>query len=85
MWFAALGSYQSNRWFINFLTRLLQGSPEVLALLEKNPFPNSPPKRVRAVLYEYQFTDSKTRAAAGEWWRREDKGLYCPEVTLRQN
>ena len=31
MWFAALGSYQNNPWFVNFVFRLLQGSPEVLA------------------------------------------------------
>ena len=40
MWFAALGTYQQNRWFANLMIRLLQGSPEVTALLEKNPFPD---------------------------------------------
>ena len=25
MWFAALGSYQNNRWFVNFCIRLLEG------------------------------------------------------------
>jgi hypothetical protein len=85
MWFAALGDYRGNPWFVNFLIRLLEGSPEVLALLEKNPFPDHPPVRVRAVLYEYQFTDFAQRRANGEWWRRERKGLYCPEISLRQN
>ncbi len=84
MWFAALGSYRSNPWFINFLARLLQGAPRVLALLEKNPFPDKPPRYVRAILYEYHFTDSATRARTGEWWRRDPKGLYCPELSMRQ-
>ncbi len=83
MWFAALGDYQGNPWFINFLVRLLQGSPEVLGLLEKNPFPDAPPRYVRATLYEYRFTDVATRRAEGTWWRREYKGAYCPELTLR--
>jgi hypothetical protein len=85
MWFAALGDYRSNPWFANFLVRLLQGSPDVLALLKKNPFPDRPPRYIRAVLYEYHFTDFDTRRATGEWWRREHKGLYCPEIALRQN
>jgi len=85
MWFAALGDYRGNPWFVNFLVRLAQGTPEVLALLEKNPFPEKPPRYLRAVLYEYHFTDFATRHATGEWWRRERKGLYCPELSLRQN
>jgi hypothetical protein len=84
MWFAALGTYRGNPWFIHFLVRLLQGSPEVLALLEKNPFPDQPPRYVRAVLYEYHFTDFETRRKEGTWWRRERKGLYCPEISLEQ-
>ena len=85
MWFAALGDYRGNPWFMNFLLRLLQGSPEVLALLEKNPFPDKPPSYLRAVLYEYHFTGLAERGASGQWWRRERKGLYCPEISLRQN
>jgi hypothetical protein len=85
MWFAALGDCRGNPWLVNFLGRLLEGAPEALALLEKNPFPGRPPSRIRAVLYEYSFTDLATRRATGEWWRRERKGLYCPELSLRQN
>ena len=33
MWFAALGDYRTNPWFVAFAERLLEGSPEVLALL----------------------------------------------------
>ena len=84
MWFAALGDYRGNPWFVNFLVRLAQGTPEVLALLKENPFPEKPPRYLRSVLYEYHFTDFATRQAAGDWWRRERKGLYCPEMSLRQ-
>ncbi|HMC26493.1 MAG TPA: lipase maturation factor family protein [Verrucomicrobiae bacterium] len=81
MWFAALGDYQENPWFMNFCYRLLQGSPEVIRLLEKNPFPQGPPQYIRAVVYEYKFTDPKKRAREGTWWSREYKGLYCPTLS----
>ncbi|MBI3881068.1 MAG: lipase maturation factor family protein [Verrucomicrobia bacterium] len=82
MWFGALGEMRGNPWFVSFVVRLLQGSPETLALLESNPFPNAPPRFIRAQLYEYHFTDYATRRATGEWWRRELKGVYCPPVSL---
>jgi uncharacterized membrane protein YphA (DoxX/SURF4 family) len=83
MWFAALNPNYREPWFMNFATRLLQGSPEVLALLEKNPFPATPPKFIRASLYEYHFTDFAQRKTDRSWWRREFKGFYCPPVSLR--
>lgn len=83
MWFAALGSYQQNQWFVNFCVRLLQGSEDVIDLIEKNPFPNNPPRSVRALLYEYHFTDFTRRQNTGEWWRRDLKGLYMPAISLR--
>jgi len=68
---------------MNFAVRLLQGSREVWALLERNPFPTAPPKFIRASLYDYRFTDSSARQADGSWWRREFKGYYCPPISLR--
>ena len=83
MWFAALGSYERNPWFLNFCVRLLQGQPEVLALLKTNPYPNAPPRYIRAFVYDYHFTDFATRRATGQWWRRELKGPYCPILSLK--
>jgi len=79
MWFAALGTYEENRWFVNFMVRLLQGEPSVLRLLRSNPFPDAPPKHVRARLYLYRFTHFGDRA----WWSREERGLYFPPVSLK--
>jgi predicted DCC family thiol-disulfide oxidoreductase YuxK len=84
MWFAALGNYQGNPWFLRFCERLLRGSPEVLALLEHNPFPDAPPRYLRALVYDYRFTDFATRRRDGTWWRRELKGAYCPQLSLRE-
>ncbi len=83
MWFAALSSYQSNVWVEGFLQRLLNGSPPVAALLERNPFSGTAPRFIRAVLYEYRFTNREERAQTGNWWTRQYRGIYCPPITLR--
>jgi len=83
MWFAALSYYQSTPWFHQFLLRLLGNSPDVLALLRRNPFPDKPPRFIRAVVYDYRFTDFDGRRATGAWWRREGRGLYSPVLSLR--
>lgn len=82
MWFAALGTWQRNPWLVNLEIRLLQGSPDVIALLDGNPFPSRPPKYVRASLYEYRFATPEERRTDGAWWSRERKGEYFPEVSL---
>ncbi len=80
MWFAALGDYRRNPWFTNFMVALGEGTEEVLVLLEHNPFPERPPKYLRAVMYNYRFTDRDTRAASGDWWVRELEGMYFPVI-----
>jgi hypothetical protein len=80
MWFAALGNYRQSPWFSRFLVRLLEGKPEVQALVKRNPFSDKPPRYLRANRYHYRFTDAAARAEAGAWWRREELGLYCPIV-----
>jgi len=81
MWFAALGSYEQQPWFLGFCARLLQGSPSVTALLAKDPFPGAPPRYLRAVVYDYRFTSRAERRATGAWWTREEKGLYLPVLS----
>jgi predicted DCC family thiol-disulfide oxidoreductase YuxK len=85
MWFAALGNLKNprNAWFVRFSIRLLEGSPEVLALLEHNPFAEKPPRFLRAQLYDYRFTTREERKESGNWWKREFIGAYMPPVTLQ--
>ena len=83
MWFAALGDYRTNPWFVTFAERLLEGSPDVLALLEKNPFPDHPPRYVRAMTYDYRFSTWDEHRQTGAWWHREPHGEYLPPVGLR--
>ncbi len=82
MWFAALaGDCRAAPWFLRFEERLLTGSPEVLALLRENPFPERPPRYLRAQLSRYTFTPWGSR----DWWASEDEGLFCPPVEAPEN
>jgi hypothetical protein len=82
MWFAALGGSWTDPWFAGLLRRLLEGSPDVLALMMVNPFPDHPPRYIRAVIYDYRFADAATRAATGQWWVRRKTGDFSPALSL---
>jgi lipase maturation factor 1 len=82
MWFAALSNYRRNPWFVSFLERLLRNQPEVTRLLARNPFPDNPPRYIRARLYHYHFTTWSEYRATGAWWKREERGEYLPAVSL---
>ena len=58
-----------------------KASPEVLKLLGANPFPDRPPRYVRALLYEYRMTDLETKRRTGAWWQRELIDTYFPPAT----
>ncbi|MGC2660637.1 MAG: lipase maturation factor family protein [Bryobacteraceae bacterium] len=81
MWFAALGGYQENPWFGGLARGLLMGDPAVLGLLSTSPFPH-PPRYLRALLYDYQFTTPADRSRTGAVWQRELKGVWFPASSL---
>ena len=83
LWFAALDYPERDPWVTNLCIRLLQGAPDVTALFAVNPFPGRPPAHIRAVLYDYTFTDRATRAATGRWWDRAPVDFYLPSIALR--
>ena len=82
MWFAAMSSYRQHPWFINFVAKLLANDRQVLGLLKSNPFPQSPPRLVRASLFEYHFANAQTRRPTGNWWVRRRVGEWFPAVSL---
>ena len=82
MWFAAFSSPGEHPWFISLLGKLLEGDKPVSELLRYNPFPDAPPKFVRALLYEYDFTTREEHARIGAIWDRKLVGLYFPAVSL---
>ena len=83
LWFAAFEGEAQNRWIEGLLYQLLRGSPDVLALLGSNPFPEHPPKFVRAQLYDYRFCRSRAACAYGRGlgpprgWRLRAAGQPC--------
>jgi lipase maturation factor 1 len=78
LWFASLGSWRENIIVPSTEERLLAGAPDVLALFAGNPFPNAPPRQMRAVIWQYWFTSMAEKRATGAWWRRTLIGLYSP-------
>ncbi|XP_077994888.1 lipase maturation factor 2-like [Glandiceps talaboti] len=88
MWFAALGDFRHNKWFLNMVYRLLKNEPDVLALLANNPFPEKPPKYIRAQLYHYHFTKVGKNVTLStlpkNWWRRKWVREYMPTLTVQE-
>jgi lipase maturation factor len=82
LWFASLGEWHDNPLVLRLERRLLSNDPDVLALFAANPFPQGPPRQVRALLYQYWFTSPAEKREHGLWWRREPLGLYAPAIQL---
>jgi predicted DCC family thiol-disulfide oxidoreductase YuxK len=83
MWFAALGTPRENPWFIQLMICLLEGKPQVTRLLAQNPFPQTPPRFVRATFYRYRFTTSSEHRQSSAWWKRQELGEYLRPVSLQ--
>jgi len=80
LWFASLGSWQQSRFVVWAEERLLKNEPDVLALFASNPFASATPREVRTVIYQYWFTDMRTKRETGNWWRREELRQYAPAL-----
>jgi hypothetical protein len=70
MWFAALDPAGNREWLSALAERLKAETPEVLALMGRNPFPESPPESIRIVVYDYRFSTPEQRKRTGAWWVR---------------
>jgi lipase maturation factor 1 len=73
MWFAALGPYETDAWFVAFRARLIEGSADVIGLLDTNPFPLQPPVRVRVTRQVYRFATRDERHQSGSVWHPSDR------------
>jgi lipase maturation factor 1 len=80
LWFASLGPWQQSRFVVWTEERLLKNEPDVLALFASNPFASASPREVRAIKYQYWFTDLRTKRETGNWWRREELEQYAPAL-----
>jgi hypothetical protein len=82
MWFEAMAPSPHSGWFFNLLAKLLEGDRGTLSLLRKNPFPNAPPRYIRAQYYRFTFTTPDEHRASGLWWNRELVGDFHGPVSL---
>ena len=81
LWFASLAPWQQSPWVVLTEERLLEGSSSVLGLFRADPFRGKQPAMVRAVLWQYWFTDLDAKRTTGAWWRRKELGPFSPVVT----
>jgi hypothetical protein len=69
-------------WFLRLVEKLLEGDRAILSLLRSNPFPEAPPRFIRASLYRYEFTTREERKRTGDVWKRTRVGEYLPALSL---
>ncbi len=72
MWFASFRDHEDEPWIVHLIAKLLAGDREVMALFANDPFPDRPPRFVRASYYRYRFA----RPGEPGWWQRERLGDY---------
>jgi hypothetical protein len=77
MWFAAMGSPNEYPWTLNLVWKLLHNDPGAVGLFRSNPFPDQPPRSIRAVLYRYSFARPNPER---NWWKRERLGFWLPPL-----
>jgi hypothetical protein len=66
-------------WTLHLVWKLLHGDPGLLGLVEKNPFPDRPPRYVRAIRYTYRFAPPAN--PDGAWWARTLDGVWIPPLS----
>jgi hypothetical protein len=79
IWFAAMSGPDQYPWTVHLIWKLLHGDPGTLSLLGYNPFPDTPPRYVRALLFRYRFAPPGNRQ--GVWWERERVGTWIPPLS----
>lgn len=80
MWFASMSTADEYPWTLNLIWKLLHNDPKAVNLFAVNPFPQKPPKYIRAVLYHYSF--AKPGNAQGLWWKREKVSVWLPPLSV---
>ncbi len=79
MWFAAMSSPDEYPWTYNLIWKLLHNDQKTVGLFAGNPFPEVPPRYIRAVLYRYSFAPRHNPQHL--WWKRERVGLWISPLS----
>jgi hypothetical protein len=80
LWFAAMAAPEQYPWTYNLVWKLLHNDPATLGLFAGNPFPDHPPKFVRAVLYIYHF--APLNDPQHRYWIRDRQFLWLPAYSV---
>ncbi|MGE0216344.1 lipase maturation factor family protein [Mycolicibacterium sp.] len=80
MWFAAISPAYARPWFTRLVAGLLTGDTVMVKLLAHNPFPDEPPRHIRATLYRYRFSTGHELRTQRVWWYRDRLGEYLAPV-----
>jgi hypothetical protein len=80
MWFAAFTGPDRQPFFVHLVYQLLRGDREPKRLLAVDPFPDRPPRYLRAELYRYRF--AAPGAGSGAWWERTWAASYLRPVAM---
>ncbi|MDQ2833066.1 MAG: lipase maturation factor family protein [Acidobacteriota bacterium] len=81
LWFASLGTWREHPIVPRTEVLLLENDQDVLGLFAGNPFPDRPPRLVRAVLWQYRFSTWEEKRKEKLWWQRQFLGTYAPTLT----
>ena len=68
IWFAAMSTPERHPWMVHLIWKLLHNDPGAVNLIAKNPFPEEPPRYIRAELFHYEFTELGD--PSGAVWKR---------------
>jgi hypothetical protein len=80
MWFASMSTADQYPWTYNLVWKLLHNDRNAVGLFAANPFPDKPPKYIRAIIYRYHLAPPDN--PHGLWWTRETLGDWIPIVSV---
>ena len=83
MWFASMSSPSEYTWTFNLVYKLLHNDPKTLSLFASNPFPDKPPRYIRAVLFRYYF--EKPGNPQGLYWNRTKLSNWLPPFSVNDS
>ena len=79
LWFAAMSTPEEYPWTLHLVWKLLHNDRGALSLLAGNPFPEAPPRHIRARLYRYEFVPPGDPSRA--WWKRTLVREWLPPLS----
>jgi hypothetical protein len=77
-----MGTPRQYPWTLNLVWKLLHNDPATLSLFARhgNPFPDHPPRYIRAVYYLYHF--ARPGNPEHVYWTRDRLGLWLPALSV---